>query len=64
MQTLPVTIIKLLSPFRPTFDRADVGESERIDDGRAFKPGQRTVTAASASWVIKLMSNMPSTITS
>jgi DDE superfamily endonuclease len=46
MQTLPVTIIKLLSPFRPTFDRRTWEKAKELMMGAILSTGQRTVTAA------------------
>jgi DDE superfamily endonuclease len=46
MQTLPVTIIKLMSPFRPTFDKRTWAKGKELMMGAILSTGKRTVTAA------------------
>lgn len=46
MQTLPVPIIKLLSPFRPTFNQQTWEKAKELMMGAILSTGQRTVTAA------------------
>jgi hypothetical protein len=46
MQTLPSTIIRLLSPFRPTFDKRTWAKAKELMMGAILSTGKRTVTAA------------------
>ena len=46
MPTLPVSIIKLMSPFRPTFDKRTWAKGKELMIGAILSTGKRTVTAA------------------
>ena len=46
MQTLPVPIIKLLSPFRPKFNKPTWEKGKELMMGAILSTGKRTVTAA------------------
>lgn len=46
MQTLPVSIIKLLSAFRPTFNKPTWEKGKELMMGAILSTGKRTVTAA------------------
>ena len=46
MQTLPGAIIKVLSPFRPMFDKRTWTKGKALLNGTILSTGKRTVTTA------------------